>query len=129
MHPTRVIAYTVPTMPFDSPLNIERISGAVPGTMILRLTGPLTLVAALALRSQLREVELPRLTILDLTGVPYVDSAGMSEIIHHEIYCRDKKVRMVVTGVNRRVLEMLKTTHLDKILTLKNTVEEAEVGA
>jgi anti-anti-sigma factor len=116
-------------MPFDSPLNIERISGAVPGTMILRLTGPLTLVAALALRSQLREVELPRLTILDLTGVPYVDSAGMSEIIHHEIYCRDKKVRMVVTGVNRRVLEMLKTTHLDKILTLKNTVEEAEVGA
>jgi hypothetical protein len=36
---------------------------------------------------------------------------------------------MVVTGVNRRVLEMLKTTHLDKILTLKNTVEEAEVGA
>lgn len=129
MHPTRVIAYTVPTMPFDSPLNIERISGAVPGTMILRLTGPLTLVAALALRSQLREVELPRLTILDMTGVPYVDSAGMSEIIHHEIYCRDKKVRMVVTGVNRRVLEMLKTTHLDKILTLKNTVEEAEVGA
>jgi anti-anti-sigma factor len=129
MHPIRVIAYTVPSMPFDYPLNIERISGAVPGTMILRLTGPLTLVATLALRAQLRDGELPRLTVLDLAGVPYVDSAGMSEIINHEIYCRDKKVQMVVTGVNHRVLEMLKTTHLDKILTLRNTVEEAEAGA
>jgi anti-anti-sigma factor len=115
-------------MPFDYPLNIERISGAVPGTMILRLTGPLTLVATLALRAQLRDGELPRLTVLDLAGVPYVDSAGMSEIINHEIYCRDKKVQMVVIGVNHRVMEMLKTTHLDKILTLKTTIEEAEAG-
>jgi anti-sigma B factor antagonist len=129
MHPIRVIAYTVPTMPFDSPLNIERISGAVPGTLILRLTGPLTLVAAVALRDQLRDAEKPRLIILDLTGVPYVDSAGMSEIIHHELYCRDNNARLVVTGVNHRVMEMLKTTHLDKILTLKPTVEEAEAGA
>jgi len=116
-------------MPFDSPLNIERISGTVPGTLILRLTGPLTLVAVLALRTHLRDFELPRLIILDLAGVPYVDSAGLSEIINHEIYCRDKQVRMVVTGVNRRVFDMLKTTHLDKVLSLKATVQEAEAGA
>jgi anti-anti-sigma factor len=116
-------------MPFDSPLNIERIAGAHPGTVILRLTGALTLADNLALRSHFRDFELAQLTILDLTGVPYVDSAGMSEIVNHEIYCRDKKVRMVVTGLNHRVLEMLKTTHLDKVLNLKPTVEEAEAGA
>jgi anti-anti-sigma factor len=116
-------------MPFNSPLMIERLAGNDPGTLILRLKGPLTLVATLALRAHLRDFELPRLTILDLAAVPYVDSAGMSEIVNHEIYCRDKQVRMVVTGLNHRVFEMLKTTHLDKILTLKHTVEEAEAGA
>ena len=123
------IAYTVPTMSFDSPLNIERLAGAAPGTVILRLTGALTLAAILQLRSQFRDVESPRLTILDLSGVPYVDSAGMSEIVNHELYCRNKKVRMVVTGLNRRVFDMLKTTHLDKVLTLKTTIEEAEATA
>jgi anti-anti-sigma factor len=115
-------------MPPDSPLNIERIPGTVPGTLILRLSGPLTLIATLALRKHFRDFELPRLTILDLAAVPYVDSAGMSEIINHEVYCRDKRVRLVVTGVNRRVLDMLKITHLDRVLILKSTVEEAEAS-
>ena len=123
------IAYTVPTMSFDSPLNIERLAGSTPGTVILRLTGALTLAAILQLRSQFRDFESHRLMILDLSGVPYVDSAGMSEIVNHEIYSRGKGVRMIVVGLNRRVFDMLKTTHLDKVLTLKSTVEEAEVGA
>jgi anti-anti-sigma factor len=116
-------------MPFDSPLNIERLAGSTPGTVILRLTGALTLAAILQLRSQFRDFESPRLMILDLSGVPYVDSAGMSEIVNHEIYSRGKGVRMIVVGLNRRVFDMLKTTHLDKVLTLKSTVEEAEAGA
>ena len=116
-------------MPFNSPLMIERLAGNDPGTLILRLKGPLTLVATLALRAHLRDFELPRLTILDLAAVPYVDSAGMSEIITHEVYCRDKQVRLVVTGVNRRVLDMLKITHLDKVLALKATVSDAEAEA
>ena len=53
----------------------------------------------------------------------------MSEIVNHEIYSRGKGVRMIVVGLNRRVFDMLKTTHLDKVLTLKSTVEEAEAGA
>ena len=129
MQLTGPIAYTEPTMPFDSPLNIERTAGIAPGTVILRLTGALTLSAILQLRSHFRDGESPSLTILDLTDVPYVDSAGMSEIVNHEIYCRDKRVRMVVTGMNRRAFDMLKTTHLDKVLTLNATVDEAEAGA
>ena len=129
MQLTSPIAYTGSTMPFDSPLNIERLAGSTPGTVILRLTGALTLAAILQLRSQFRDFESPRLMILDLSGVPYVDSAGMSEIVNHEIYSRGKGVRMIVVGLNRRVFDMLKTTHLDKVLTLKTTIQEAETGA
>ena len=54
---------------------------------------------------------------------------GMSELINHEVYCRDKRVRLVIAGVNPRVLGALEITRLDKVLTLKATVEEAEALA
>jgi anti-anti-sigma factor len=116
-------------MPFDIPITIERLPGKAPGTVILRLTGPLTLTTAAPLRSQFRNFDPSLLTILDLSRVPYMDSAGMSEIINHEVYCRDKRVRLVLAGVSPRVLQMLKVTRLDRVLTLSVTVEEADAGA
>jgi anti-anti-sigma factor len=113
-------------MAIDSPLTIESLPGDAPGTVILRLTGPLTLTTVLALRARFRGSELPRRTILDLSGVPYMDSAGMSEIINHEVYCRDNQALLILAGVIPRVLAMLQITRLDKVLTLKTTVEDAE---
>ena len=113
-------------MAVDSPLNIEPIPGKKPGTVILRLTGPLILNNVLPLRARFRDSEPPRLTILDLSGVSYIDSAGMSEIINHEVYCRDKGVKLTLTGVTPRVLGMLQITRLDQVLTLAATVAEAE---
>jgi anti-sigma B factor antagonist len=110
-------------------MTIERLPGKTPGTVILRLTGPLTLTTAAPLRAEFRNFDPPLLTILDLSCVPYVDSAGMSEIISHEVYCRDRQVRLVLAGVSPRVLQMLKVTRLDRVLTLTATVEEAEAGA
>ena len=109
-----------------APLNIESIPGSKLGTLILRLTGPLILNNIPPLRALLRNSEPPRLTILDLAGVPHIDSAGMSELINHEVYCRDKGVRLTLAGVTPRVLGMLQITRLDTVLTLAVTVAEAE---
>ena len=122
----RFIAYTDPTMAVETPLNIEQIPGNKPGTVILRLTGPLILNNVLPLRVMFRNAESPRLTILDLSRVLYIDSAGMSEIINHEVYCRDKGVRLTLAGVTPRVLGMLQITRLDTVLILATTVAEAE---
>jgi len=95
----------------------------------LRLDGPLTLGHLPPLRAHLRSGEPPRLTILDLTSVAYIDSSGMSEIINHEVYCRDKHVRLILAGVSPRVLGILKITRLDEVLTIAATVEDAEAMA
>jgi len=108
------------------PLKIEPIPGSNPGSVILRLTGPVVLNNVLPLRALFRGTELPRHTILDLSGVPYMDSAGMSEIINHELYCRAHHVRLTLAGVTPRVLSMFHTTRVDHVLTLKPTLEEAE---
>jgi len=116
-------------MAIDSPLLIERLHGSLPGTVILRLTGPFTLSTVLPLRAQFRDFEPSRLTILDLTGVSFLDSAGMSELINYEVYCRDKRVSFMIAGVSPRVLGVLQITRLDKVRTLVPTVEDAEARA
>jgi anti-anti-sigma factor len=113
-------------MGFDAPLKIEPVPGAKPGTVILRLVGPVTLTSVAPLRALFRGTEPPRHTILDLSGVPFMDSAGMSEIINHEVYCRDKHVQLSLAGVTPRVLSMFHTTRLENVFTLTSTVEEAE---
>ena len=107
-------------------LNIESIPGRQPGTVILRLTGPLNLNNILPLRAMFRRPEPPHLTILDFSGVSYIDSAGMSELINHEVYCRDNGIKFTLAAVSPRVLEMLQVTRLDTVLTLASTVAEAE---
>jgi anti-sigma B factor antagonist len=116
-------------MAIADPLTIDALPGSNPGTLILRLSGPIVLANLLPLRAQLRSGEPPRLTILDLTGVSYIDSSGMSEIINHEVYCRDKHARLALAGVSPRVLGMLQITRLDKVLTIAATVEDAEAMA
>jgi anti-anti-sigma factor len=97
--------------------------------VILRLTGPILLNNLLPLRALLRNDEPPHLTILDFCGVPHIDSAGMSELINHEVYCRDKGVKFTLAGVTPRVLGMLQITKLDTVLKLAATVAEAEAEA
>jgi len=110
----------------DVSLKIEPVPGSKPGIVILRLSGPLTLNNVIPLRALFRGTEPPPHTILYLSGVPFMDSAGMSEIINHEVYCRDKRVQLTLAGVTPRVLTMFHITRLENVLTLATTVEDAE---
>ena len=116
-------------MAIDRPLTIERIPGNAPRSVVLRLTGSLILNNVLSLRGEFRNAEPPRVTILDLSGVFYMDSAGMSEIVNQEAFCRDMRVRLILAGVTAPVLSMLQVTRLDRVLTLSASVEEAEATA
>jgi anti-anti-sigma factor len=113
-------------MAIDDPLVIERIEGKAPGTLIFRLIGPVTLRNLFVLQEQLRGGALPALTILDLSGVPYMDSAGMGAVINHYVHCQNKGARLIVAGVNSRVMELFKMTKVDTVIALAATVEEAE---
>ena len=64
------------------PLTLESVAGQAPGCRILRLNGPLTLASLFEFQNTLRTDPPPAL-ILDLTGVPYMDSAGMGAIINY----------------------------------------------
>ena len=120
---------TLSTMAIDDPLAIQQTAGKAPGSIILRLTGPVTLRNLFDLQSKLRAGEPPALTILDLTGVPYMDSAGMGAVINHYVRCQGKGKRLIAVGVSPRVLELFKMTRVDAVITMVATVEEAEARA
>jgi anti-anti-sigma factor len=116
-------------MPFDSPLRFERLPGQTADTVIYRLSGALTLNSLPALHEQLTgQAPAPR-TILDLTDVSYMDSAGMSEIITFQVFCQKTNARLIVAGANPRLLKIFRITKVDGFITLSPTVEEAESAA
>lgn len=113
-------------MALDAPLAIERRDGKAPGTRILHLSGPLTLSNLFDFQAELRSGEPPRTAILDLSAVPYMDSSGMGAIINYHVHCERNGARMIVTGVNSRVLELFKLTHVDSVIAMAPSVEAAE---
>jgi len=123
------IAYTYPTMALDAPLTIDRKEGKTAGTAIITLAGPITLVNLFDLQAQLRTAELPKVSILDLSGVPYMDSSGMGAIINYYVRCQNHGARLIVTGVSSRVLELFKLTKVDVLIDQAATIEEAEAKA
>lgn len=107
------------------PLTLESVAGQAPGCRILRLTGPLVLNSLFEFQATLR-ADPPPVLILDLTAVPYMDSAGMGAIINYFVSSQRHGRKLLVAGVNGRVLELFRMTRVEGLLTMKATVVEAE---
>jgi anti-anti-sigma factor len=112
-------------MPSDEILTFEKRQGKSPDVAIYKVTGPITVRTMFELQDQLRGVP-PRLTIIDMTDVPYMDSAGMGMVINLYVHCTNARTRVVVAGVCCRPLELFKLTKVDTLIPMYETVEEAE---
>jgi anti-anti-sigma factor len=123
------VPYTQVVMAIDGPLLIESQQGKASGTFIIRLTGPLTLRNIFDLQTLFRTMESVPLTILDLSSVPYMDSAGMGVVVNCHVHRQSRGGKLVVTGVSERILELFKMTHVDSVIAMAPTAEAAEALA
>jgi anti-sigma B factor antagonist len=100
-------------------------SHAEGGVRVVEAAGEVDLVTAPALRTALTNAldESPGgLCVVDLTGVTFLDSAGLTTLI--EVNQRAHSLRVVV-GSNRPVIRPIQLTGLDGVLALYSTLEEA----
>ena len=116
-------------MAIDGPLQIATEQGKTDGTLIIRLSGPLTLRNIFDLQARFRNSDPAPLTIVDLTGVPYMDSAGMGVLVNCHVHCQSRGAKFVAAGVSQRLLEVFKITHVDKVIAMAPTADEAEAFA
>ena len=108
------------------PSNVEVLPGRNSGDRILRFEGPLTLGSLFDVQPLLRE-ETAGTTILDLTNVPYMDSAAVGMLVGFHVSSQRNGRKYAITGVADRIRKMLAICQVDKILVMEANKEAAEV--
>lgn len=111
----------MPVAMHTGPLHIE--DGDANGARILRLNGPLTLSNLFQFQSLVR-ADRSRFLILDLTNVPYIDSAGIGSLVGAHV-SRQNERTLVLVGASPRILDALRVTKVEQLFRMAGTVEKA----
>lgn len=98
-----------------------------PDHCLFTLRGALTLEGLFAVQNALR-AENARLTIVDMSAVSYVDSAGIGALVNAHVSRENRGARLVLVGVSRRVMDVLEITRVASVLHFAATVEAAAVA-
>jgi anti-anti-sigma factor len=106
-------------------LKIESIHGTRNGVRILRLTGPFVLQGVFEFQSIVRAGNDP-VTIVDLTDVPFMDSAALGAVMGLHVSCQRQQRKYGLVGASGRLRTLFEVAGVAAILVTFRTVEEAE---
>jgi anti-sigma B factor antagonist len=107
---------------------IETRPGKSEGVRILKLSGPFTLPSIADFRSATQNDTSP-VTILDVSEVPYMDSAALGSLLGFHMSCERNKRRYFVAGATDRVMTLFRLAGAVTVLVLADSVEDAETRA
>jgi anti-anti-sigma factor len=108
-------------------MEVVREAGVTGSTVILRLKGPLTLSTLFHLQDGLREIPSAD-TVIDVSEVPYIDSAGLGTILSHWAHTQRTGHKFAMTGVSPRIGVLLEITKVNTLLPMFLTAEEADLN-
>jgi len=108
-------------------LKIDLVDGPK-GARIMTLTGPLTLRTLFDFQDASRR-EVSKAVVVDISGVPYMDSAGLGALISIFASCQRTKRGFALTGLSERIRTLFEVTHCDGLLPCFDTVDAAEAAA
>lgn len=105
-------------------LKIEQ-EQAASGYTICRPLGELDAFTVSQFRQALAELASSPRLVIDMSGVPFVDSAGLGALIGGIRRAREQGGDVVVACNRPSLVRTLRTTGFDRIVTMTDTVEEA----
>lgn len=111
----------------ETSLAVVCSDGVRDGERVLRLRGSLTLSTHLQFRNAIKE-ESGSTLLVDLTGVPYVDSAGLGSLVGALVTLQRANRRLALVGPNQRVRALIQMSNLLDVFPTYPTIEEAEAG-
>jgi anti-sigma B factor antagonist len=111
-------------LPMDE-IQIQRTPGSASDVAILTLSGPLTITTLFDFQTAIRQPDL-KSTIIDFTGVPYIDSAGLGIVLSHWAHTQRIGVKFAAVGISERVQVLLDMTGVSKLLPQYPTADDAE---
>jgi len=105
-------------------LIIEFLEGMSEDQGVVRLHGALTLDNVRQFQNAIRGETAARM-ILDLSQVPYIDSAGLGSIVGAYVSLQKKGRWMALTGVNERVSKLFEITRVQNLFLTFPSLREA----
>jgi anti-sigma B factor antagonist len=112
----------------QEPLRIEDVPGSKDGQRVLRLTGPIVINNLFEFQATVR-ADASRALIIDLSNVPYVDSAGIGALVGAYVTHQKDGRSLALVGVSDRIHNALAVTRVDSFFQFFPTVAEAEQAA
>ena len=95
------------------------------GCTVCRVVGELDMSTSTQLRDNLARLATSRRLVIDLSGVPFVDSSGLSALVGGIRRVREHDGDVVVACRHRPLGRLLRMTGFEGIVTVTETVNEA----
>jgi anti-sigma B factor antagonist len=106
-------------------LDLQVKDGAAAAQRVLVLTGVLT-ISTLFTFQDFAHADQSEALIVDMSGVSYIDSAGLGSLISAYVSREREARRLILTGVNDRVRMVMTVTGVEQLFKIYPTVSEAE---
>ena len=104
---------------------IETALGMQDGIRIIRLSGPFTLPETFDFQTVFRGSEAP-VTLIDLTGVSYLDSAALGALLSVHVSSEKHRRRYALVGAQERLRDLFRSAEVESLLVMYRTIEEAQ---
>jgi anti-sigma B factor antagonist len=111
-------------MPLEN-LQIVASDGAHAGQRILHMKGPLSIHTVFEFQNVVR-AETSSNVIIDFSGVPYVDSAGLGALVGANLSAQKSRRKLLFAAMNAQAITLLEMTRIRSLFTIYSTIEEAE---
>jgi anti-anti-sigma factor len=104
----------------------QRSSGN--GTLVAQLSGKLSLETVSGFLQELRPLDAQKL-VLDMSGVSYLDSAGVGALVQLFVHRRSKSQKFALAALTQQGVAVMQVSGLVKLLPTFTTVEEASAAS
>ena len=105
-------------------LQLSSRDGSTPGLRVLTLTGVLTISTLFAFQEFAHSDESGTL-IVDMSGVTYIDSAGLGSLIAAYLGREREERKLVLTSVNERVKTVMAVSGVQELFEMYPSIADA----
>lgn len=107
---------------------METLDGTSEGVRIIKVRGPLTIHNFFEFQDLTRRHPRPAVLVIDLAGVPYVDSAALGSLIGLHVSCGKDGGKYALVNANERLKSLFTMCGVDQFLVTFNSVAAAETA-
>jgi len=108
-------------------LQVVKSDGSREGQRILHIRGSLNIHTVFSFQEILRGETAPEL-IVDFSGVPYIDSAGLGALVAAYVGAQKTARKLAFVAMNTQVKALIEMTHVSKLFKSYPTIKDAEAA-